>query len=323
MQLLELPKDNSDQWFGGPFSLIAFSPEGGYLAATHPIGPVLFESPSGECRVLPHPLDLHALSRPVWSPGGRWLVVPGVGWEPVNDQGTFEERPPWLGLFVWDTHNPGELHRMPPMRDYDAGAAVFHPREQVLFHSGTSDKIAIRAVGTWESVREFELAQDRTLDALVIDPGGRWLVGYEREVGRDQLYLLDLEEEWPFPVTWHHSRSGIEVTGISISPDGKHLASVGRANAVRIWSLPDHRLVAKLNQAGGYTVRAAEFSPDGRYLAVAIGDEGVVRFFDSSDWKMRHEFAWPLKRISSLAFSADGLRCAAADRKHIVIWDVE
>ena len=67
-----------------------------------------------------------------------------------------------------------------------------------------------------------------------------------------------------------------------------------------------------------------EFSPDGRYLAVAYqlvpNEKGVVRIFDVDSWKMEHEFVVP--DVFAMAFSPDNRRLALSGMV-TQAWDVE
>jgi WD40 repeat protein len=63
------------------------------------------------------------------------------------------------------------------------------------------------------------------------------------------------------------------VTHLAFSPDGKILASSGRDTLVKLWSIPDGKLIQDLGKARGGQfkdwIHAAAFSPDGTRLAAA------------------------------------------------------
>jgi WD40 repeat protein len=65
------------------------------------------------------------------------------------------------------------------------------------------------------------------------------------------------------------------------------------------------------------------FHPSGRYLA-ATSNDGTVKFYDTTTWKMVQAFNWEVGRLRSLAFSPDGMLAAAGgDKGKIVVWDVD
>ena len=81
----------------------------------------------------------------------------------------------------------------------------------------------------------------------------------------------------PIRAAWRAHVPAIE--GLTISPDGRFLASVGRAGDVRIWNSADQTEVATLigHKGCAYT---ASFSPDGARLATAGMDDLTVRIWD-------------------------------------------
>jgi len=99
------------------------------------------------------------------------------------------------------------------------------------------------------------------------------------------------------------------VRNISISPDGKRLASAGADHLAKVWDLEtgEHLLDLK-----GHTnwVEAARFSPDGHHLATASKD-GTVKYWNISS----HSGA-----VNTVAFSPDGkeLVTGSSDQKAMV-----
>src|SRR5262245_33350053 len=70
-------------------------------------------------------------------------------------------------------------------------------------------------------------------------------------------------------------------------------------------------------------VRAVDFTPDARTAMTAASD-GLVRFWDAATGKQTRVFDWKIGKLSSAAFSPDGLTCAAGgENGQIVVWDVD
>jgi WD40 repeat protein len=117
--------------------------------------------------------------------------------------------------------------------------------------------------------------------------------------------------------------AGVTVQYGTMSRAATLVATIDSDKVVRVWSTRSGELLQRLAD-GGHPPTDVEFSPDGRYLAVAYqlvpNEKGVLRIFDVDSWKMAHEFVVP--DVFALAFSPDNRRLALSG---IVTqaWDVE
>jgi RNA polymerase sigma factor (sigma-70 family) len=103
-------------------------------------------------------------------------------------------------------------------------------------------------------------------------------------------------------------RHGARVWCVSVSPDGKLLATAGRDGNVRLWDVATGREVGVL--AGErINLCCVAFSPDGR--ALAAGDEQAVRVWDVARRRVVWEQQQP-RGQSYLAFAPDGASLTAA-----------
>ena len=99
------------------------------------------------------------------------------------------------------------------------------------------------------------------------------------------------------------------VTGFAISADGRHVASVGRANEVRVWDLvaDGDQPIAAIQMSGhpnDQIETSAAFSRDGRYFAATR--RGTLTVFEVGEWgRPLAEVALPAAPILPLAFSSD------------------
>jgi len=128
------------------------------------------------------------------------------------------------------------------------------------------------------------------------------------------------------------SRPGRHYPLLAFSPDARFLlaAQISRNGKVGIWDLPEGKLRWSLPQE--VFVWAVAVHPSGNFVAVATvgGPTGrVVRFLDAATGAELKQFDWnaggaKVGRVRCLAFSPDGLTCAAgcSDRR-LVVWDVD
>jgi len=111
------------------------------------------------------------------------------------------------------------------------------------------------------------------------------------------------------------------VRRISFRPSGKQLGVVVDG-MVRVWDVKSAKLLWDAEDAKAHAIDLA-YHPDGNTLAVARTD-GAAVFLDAQTGAVRKRYAWKVGQLNSIAFSPDGLTCAAGGEKgQVVVWDVD
>lgn len=114
---------------------------------------------------------------------------------------------------------------------------------------------------------------------------------------------------------------------LAFPPDASFLvgAEKARNGLVAVWNLPSGE--PRWAHRQEVFVWAVAVHPTGRLLAVAtVGGRGgkAVRFLDAGTGAEVTRFNWNAGKIRCLAFSPDGLTCAAGcSNSRLVVWDVD
>ncbi|HEY7424853.1 MAG TPA: protein kinase, partial [Gemmataceae bacterium] len=106
---------------------------------------------------------------------------------------------------------------------------------------------------------------------------------------------------------------------VSVSPDGKLLASTGWG-IVQVWDLETGELLTTLQEKDNDI--SVTFAPDGRTLATG-GMNREVKLWDVETWRCRAILKGHQKKIWALAFAPDSKTLATGSQEGIVkLWDV-
>src|SRR5262249_18817940 len=99
------------------------------------------------------------------------------------------------------------------------------------------------------------------------------------------------------------------VFSVAFHPDGKHLASVGADQQVKVWDWKAGEQVFAVPCEAVHifgTAYCVGFSPDGRQLAA--GSDGAVQVWDWRSRQRLHTFPGQEKGRTNVAFSRNGRR---------------
>lgn len=108
------------------------------------------------------------------------------------------------------------------------------------------------------------------------------------------------------------------VLSMRFSGDSTRLVTASEDGEVRIWSVPDWKLLATLSGHKG-PVRWAEFSPDARWV-VSGGEDQTVRVWSAEDGKSIQTLSESRSPINTVCFSPDGNYIAATTDRNVLIW---
>jgi WD40 repeat protein len=287
----------TNRHLGGPIHGLDFSPDGSLLASAGLNGKILLHDLAGGTGKL-----LSRQERPfqvAFSPDGAALAV-------ADD----------FGVLHWPLSGESGRH-LTQQGDSAAFQVRYSPDGRWL--AANPGGLCLWAAPALES-DFFSRPADWT-QSLAFSPEGRTLaIGCHNRGHRLSHFITVVE----IPSRQElHSFKGLNsyVSSLNFSPDGRTLAAAC-GSVVRVWSMPEGRELLAASH-GRHYIHAVAFTPDGKFLATGHGD-GLVRFWQTTDWTPSSSFDWGIGPVNSLAIAADGMRAAAGSSKgKVVVWDVD
>lgn len=213
---------------------------------------------------------------------------------------------------VADAQIPG----LPSGKVVSKAEAIFGPFDEWVASVAFSPDGKHVAVGTYDAIRihRWGMYADKGVTliagklgrvrALEFSPdGSQLLAGGFRKIAVIDTTNWKITKE----LTGHRAY----VTGLSVSPDGKSLASSSEDATLRLWDLSSSESKVLYSEKED-PVTDVSFSPGGRMLAVASGDDtrptrpGHVRLINASSGAVIHELESHARATTGVAFSPDG-----------------
>jgi WD40 repeat protein len=166
---------------------------------------------------------------------------------------------------LWDVATGGELGAL--LHGDEATAAAFAPDGRWVVTTSWDREARRWPIDPPHTPTRLFRAPDRLIAVSVSGAGDRLAVS----CANGEVFLFGHDPATPARTFRGHQQWA---TGVSLSPDGRLLASGGQDGFVDLWDVPGHRQLLRLDT--GWMVINVGFSRDGRTLLVASGAEAVL-----------------------------------------------
>ncbi|MDZ8051247.1 MAG: caspase family protein [Aulosira sp. ZfuVER01] len=198
--------------------------------------------------------------------------------------------------------------------------------------------VTVLAIGLKQQAEQREKA---VVEVLIAKPQQLFTVHYQlealiesvkalkklKEIGGKQQYALTSLQSIIYQSQERNRLAGHtdRVNDVSISPDGKMIASASADQTVRLWTREGKQFTEPLQH--NYPVWTVSFSHDGKLIATGDGD-GVIRIWNSKDGSLKttipqKDLKKDNRSVLKLSFSHDDKTIAAANFDNDVrIWRV-
>lgn len=173
------------------------------------------------------------------------------------------------------------------------GKVVFVAQENNVFFLRTNDAVVLSKLKIDSPV----------VSTLTLSEDGKTLAvahGKSGASGEIVTYLLGKDNNSATPIFQLKAHNDL-IQSLSFSPDGKLLASCSYDRLVKIWSIPEGKLIQELKDHSD-SVYAVAFNKDGTMLA-STGADRAIKVWDTKTWKKLHALSDSTDWVYTLAWS--------------------
>ncbi|MCX5832560.1 MAG: caspase family protein [Deltaproteobacteria bacterium] len=222
-------------------------------------------------------------------------------------------------LILWNTAT-GEKIRS--VKEGGVHAIAFSADGRYAATGGGSSPLKLWDVKTWAQIRI--LISPDLINSVAFSPNGRFVLAsyWESSGNHRHVTLWDVKTGkaiW----TLNPTSSG----AAAFSPDGRYVLSFFDKRQLNLIETETGKEIAAFLVSGDdYHAGPIAFSPDGRYVISGMSG-GIIKLWDIETQKEMRVFKGYMKKVASIAVSADGRRALSVsidvlDKDYFVVWDI-
>jgi WD40 repeat protein len=302
LQPLEPPLPVADNAHG-----VAFSPDGKWLATA--AGRRYGDGIPGEAKIWNTTTwQVHTnlqgvrdwLTRIKFSPDGRWIAASGGG-----------------GFVkVWEAATGREVTELAGLRGIVFGLC-FSPNGEILAGADSMGMIRFWNVGSWQECLTFK-AHDRLIHGIAFSPDGRTLASASMD---QTVKLWDAKTGGLLNTFRGHSR---RVTNVAFLPNGSLMASSSLDGTIKLWRPSAEQQSTTLKGHKAFWNVKAEFSVDGRWLAMTTNVPGTVPLrLCTAIWDVVNRRPMTTVEGHPFKFAPNGTLATKVSNSTLALWQIQ